>query len=81
MITKLPEAIIFGAGYWGEKLLPTIKKNYDVKFFIDNSKEKQGCQILGYNILNPMAIRQEPNVTVFVCINNPAAIVDRKSVV
>ena len=46
--------IIFGAGENASKLIGSMVKNgYEIKFLVDNDKEKQGKQILGFDVKSP----------------------------
>lgn len=50
--------IIFGTGHTSECLM-AYKETLNIKYFIDNSKEKQAEQFHGYNVYSPLKLQDE----------------------
>ena len=50
--------IIFGTGHTAECLM-LYKDSLNIKYFIDNSKEKQGNKFNGYNVYSPLKLKEE----------------------
>lgn len=65
------KVVIFGAGYYGKRVLELCKKNVTVDFFCDNDSEKWNTIIEGIITLSPEELLKQDSVGDFVIIVSP----------
>lgn len=68
--------IIWGASYWGKKILPELVYNYDktVVSYVDNNENLLGGEIYGIPVTAPEEIKNLEYDMILIASNNPGAI-------
>ena len=52
------EIIVFGTGEVGKNAASLLEQDFHILFFVDNDEKKWGTQFFGYEIKNPVEIKQ-----------------------
>ncbi len=69
------DVIVFGSGNFAERFLALYKKDYNVKFIVDNNSDKWGKKLENVEIVSPENLEKlTNNYRIIICIKNYIAI-------
>ncbi|EJE7233280.1 DEAD/DEAH box helicase [Clostridium sporogenes] len=64
--TKYKNAIIFGAGSFGEKVYKVLKDTFNIIYFCDNDSSKWGSKFCGISVISPEKLKELKEYSIIV---------------